>query len=122
MANQYAEPLNPDVYINDPAFTSLFQPSIHKGSKITDHAAVQCQLELYGLDRVGVKIGNMNAHAGNFTALCAPNCLPDRLAIVAYAMEYAFCRGGMFSSLLHYFHHSNIEIDDLDDAPGEYSV
>ncbi|CAG8947289.1 unnamed protein product [Penicillium salamii] len=95
----------PDVYINDPAFTSLFQPSIHKGSKIADHAAVQCQLELYGLDRVGVKIGNMNAHAGNFTALCAPNCLPDRLAIVAYAMEYAFCRG-----------------DDSDDAPGEYSA
>ncbi|CAG7959530.1 unnamed protein product [Penicillium salamii] len=105
MASQYAEPLNRDVYINDPAFTSLFQPSIHKGSKITDHAAVQCQLELYGLDRVGLKIGNMNAHAGNFTALCAPNCLPDRLAIVAYAMEYVFCRG-----------------DGSDDAPGEYSA
>ncbi|CAG8376199.1 unnamed protein product [Penicillium salamii] len=80
-------------------------PSIYKGSKIADHAAVQYQLELYGSDRVGLKIGNMNAHAGNFTALCAPNCLPDRLAIVAYAMEYAFCHG-----------------DDSDDAPGEYSA
>ncbi|KAJ5876238.1 uncharacterized protein N7529_001822 [Penicillium soppii] len=85
----HSEPLHPEIYIGDPEFTSLFLPSV-----ISDHASVQCQLDLYGSDSVGSKFGCINAHAGNFTSLCAPNCLPERLALICYTIDYGFIHDG----------------------------
>lgn len=94
MSQQYAEPLRPDIYACE-EYTSLFSPRIHRRTSIADHASVQCHLDLYGEEGVGSKFGNLNAHAGNFVSLCAPNCLPERLALVAYTIEYAFLHDGM---------------------------
>ncbi|CAI7590152.1 unnamed protein product [Penicillium glandicola] len=90
MADQYAESIDPEIYANDQAYSSLFTPYIHKQTVIADHVSVQCHIDLNGIDAVGSKLGNVNAHAGNFTSLCAPNCLPERFALVAYTVEYAF--------------------------------
>ncbi|KAJ5766240.1 uncharacterized protein N7511_003856 [Penicillium nucicola] len=90
MVKQYAVPLDPEIYAADPGYTSLFDPYIHKQTEIADHASVQLHIDLNGVDGVGSKFGNLNAHAGNFTSLCAPNCLPERFALVAYTVEYAF--------------------------------
>ncbi|KAJ6032730.1 hypothetical protein N7540_003462 [Penicillium herquei] len=86
----YSEPIRSEIYVDDPEFTSLFVPRIHKYAVVTDHVSVQCQLDMYGTEGVGLFPGCLNAHAGNFTSLCAPNCLPERLAIIGYAIEYAF--------------------------------
>ncbi|KAJ5193267.1 hypothetical protein N7449_009409 [Penicillium cf. viridicatum] len=90
VADEYAEAIDPEIYANNPAYSSLFNPYIHKQTIIADHASVQCHIDLNGIDAVGSKFGNLNAHAGNFTSLCAPNCLPERFALVAYTVEYAF--------------------------------
>ncbi|KAJ5801567.1 uncharacterized protein N7518_003635, partial [Penicillium psychrosexuale] len=90
IADVYAESIDPEIYANNPAYSSLFTPYIHKQTIIADHVSVQCHIDLNGIDAVGSKFGNLNAHAGNFTSLCAPNCLPERLALVAYTVEYAF--------------------------------
>ncbi|KAJ5306782.1 hypothetical protein N7508_005797 [Penicillium antarcticum] len=90
MLKKYAVPLDPEIYAADPGYTSLFDPYIHKQTEVADHASVQLHIDLHGVDGVGSKFGNLNAHAGNFTSLCAPNCLPERFALVAYTVEYAF--------------------------------
>lgn len=96
MDTQYSEPLRPEVYTDNPEFTSRFRPRIHKKADIADHAAVQCHLDLYGDGRFGSTFGNLNAHAGSWTSLCAPNCLPERLALISYTFEYAFIHDGMY--------------------------
>lgn len=95
MASKYAEPIDPQIYDNNPAYASLFRPYIHKQTEVADHVSVQCHIDVYGIDGVGLKFGNLNAHSGNFTSLCAPNCIPERLALTAYTMEYAFLHDGM---------------------------
>ena len=94
IADVYAESIDPEIYANNPAYSSLFTPYIHKQTIIADHVSVQCHIDLNGIDAVGSKFGNLNAHAGNFTSLCALNCLPERLALVAYTVEYAFLHDG----------------------------
>ncbi|KAJ5472245.1 hypothetical protein N7530_006246 [Penicillium desertorum] len=90
ITDEYAVGIDPEIYANNPAYSSLFNPYIHKQTIIADHVSVQCHIDLNGIDAVGSKFGNLNAHAGNFTSLCAPNCLPERFALVAYTVEYAF--------------------------------
>lgn len=90
MPERYAVPVASDAYKKNPTYTSVFSPLIHKKTVIADHATVQCQLDLYGEEGVGRQFGNVEANAGNFVSLCAPNTLPERLAIVAYTIEYAF--------------------------------
>ncbi|KAG0154509.1 hypothetical protein PDIDSM_04030 [Penicillium digitatum] len=98
ISDDYAENLDPEIYANNPAYSSLFNPYIHKQTIIADHVSVQCHIDLNGIDAVGSKFGNLNAHAGNFTSLCAPNCLPERLALVAYTVEYAFLHDGTYET------------------------
>ncbi|RJE25610.1 geranyl-geranyl pyrophosphate [Aspergillus sclerotialis] len=105
MDTQYAEPVRPEVYKDNPEFTSIFRPRIHQKAEIADHASVQCHLDLYGEECVGSKFGSVNYHAGNFTSLCAPNCLVERLALVSYTIEYAF-----------------IHDDETDNAFDEHSI
>ncbi|KOS48568.1 hypothetical protein ACN38_g463 [Penicillium nordicum] len=90
IADEYAEAIDPEIYANNPAYSSLFNPYIHKQTIIADHVSAQCHIDLNGIDSVGSRFGNVNAHAGNFTSLCAPNCLPERFALIAYTVEYAF--------------------------------
>jgi hypothetical protein len=90
----YAEPLCSDIYDNCLEYTSIFRPRIHKHAFLADHGSVQCHLDLYGRQGVGSNFGGVNAHAGNFTALCAPNCLPERLALIAYTIEHGFVHDG----------------------------
>ncbi|OQE91319.1 hypothetical protein PENNAL_c0010G00185 [Penicillium nalgiovense] len=90
ITDEYAVGIDPEIYANNPAYSSLFDPYIHKQTIIADHVSVQCHIDLNGIDAVGSKFGNVNAHAGNFTSLCAPNCLPERFPLVAYTVEYAF--------------------------------
>ena len=104
ISDDYAENLDPEIYANNPAYSSLFNPYIHKQTIIADHVSVQCHIDLNGIDAVGSKFGNLNAHAGNFTSLCAPNCLPERLALVAYTVEYAFLHDGTCIHLYSVFH------------------
>lgn len=95
ITDEYAVGIDPEIYANNPAYSSLFDPYIHKQTIIADHVSVQCHIDLNGIDAVGSKFGNVNAHAGNFTSLCAPNCLPERFPLVAYTVEYAFLHDGM---------------------------
>jgi len=94
----YAEPIRPEIYVDDPEFTCLFIPHEHKHGEICDHVSVQCQLDIYGSEGVGSTLGSLNAHAGNFTSLCAPNCLPERLPLLSYIVEYAFIHDGKLAT------------------------
>jgi hypothetical protein len=98
MTGHYAVPVHLEVYIDNPEYTSVFRPRIHRKSLIADHASLQCQLDLYGDESVGRNFGSLNGHVGNFTSLCAPNCMPERLALVSYTIEYAFLHDGMYLS------------------------
>ncbi|EKV06494.1 hypothetical protein PDIG_76910 [Penicillium digitatum PHI26] len=63
ISDDYAENLDPEIYANNPAYSSLFNPYIHKQTIIADHVSVQCHIDLNGIDAVGSKFGNLNAHA-----------------------------------------------------------
>lgn len=91
----YAVPIRPEIYVDDPEFTCLFIPHENRHGDICDHASVQCQLDIFETeDAVGSSFGSLNAEAGNFTTLCAPNCLPERLPLLSYIIEYAFIHDG----------------------------
>jgi hypothetical protein len=94
MDYRYSVPLSSDKYAQNEDYFSVFKPRIHKQAVIADDASVDIQIEWYGQEGLGSKVGNMNNHAGNFTALSAPECLPERLYIVSYAIEYAFLHDG----------------------------
>ncbi|GKZ29620.1 hypothetical protein AbraIFM66950_005774 [Aspergillus brasiliensis] len=51
---------------------------------------IKCHVDLFGRAGVGKIIGGMNAYDGDFTALCAPEALPERIAFCSYFIEYAF--------------------------------
>jgi hypothetical protein len=42
------------------------------------------------MDKIGKVAGGMNAHTADFTALCAPEALPERIGLCSYFIEYAF--------------------------------
>jgi hypothetical protein len=66
---------------------------------------VQCQLDLFGEDGIGSVCGSMNPNSGNFITLCTPNCLIERLPILAYLLEYAFFHDGMIAFCLDKVQH-----------------
>jgi hypothetical protein len=49
---------------------------------------------------IGKVIGGMNAHTADFTALCAPEALPERIGLCSYFIEYAFVHDGECICLL----------------------
>lgn len=73
---------------------SRFQPRISKYDSVTHDACIECQVDLFGESDIGKVIGGMNAHAGDFTALCAPEALPERIGLCSYFIEYAFVHDG----------------------------
>ncbi|KAE8149070.1 polyprenyl synthetase [Aspergillus avenaceus] len=80
-------PLDPDTKSKT---LSCFQPRISKYVSVSHDAAIEAQADLFGENSIGKVIGGMNAHDGDFTALCAAEALPERIAICSYFIEYAF--------------------------------
>ena len=86
----------------DQDYFSLFTPRIHRNLAYADDGSWQCQVDFLdataaaraGADRNrknwSYAVGCINPRAGNFTALCACEALPERLALISYMVEYAF--------------------------------
>ena len=91
-------PLAAEMWKTIPLRKSRFEPRIHRDAIKADTASVQCQIDLFGIDSLGKRYGNINPKVGNCVAVCAPDSLPDRLVLLAYLCEFAFVSDGMFFS------------------------
>ncbi|KAJ4253874.1 geranylgeranyl pyrophosphate synthetase [Fusarium torreyae] len=79
-----------------------FAPRIHRDARLSDAGSWQCQVDFLksskaaraGADRnkdvSSYAVGCINPVVGNFTALCACEALPERLALTTYMVEYAY--------------------------------
>lgn len=91
----YSIPLAAEIWKTNPLYKSRFEPRIHRDAIKADIASVQCQRDLFGIDGLGKRYGNINPKVGNCVAVCAPDSLPDRLVLLAYLCEFAFVSDGM---------------------------
>lgn len=105
-------PVPPEAYEGDEFFCQ-FTPRIHRDSYLADSGCWQCQLDLLGsqgrahADAVrnrsnkSYAVGCINPTVGNFTALCASEAIPERLALISYIVEYAYVHddGKIFATL-----------------------
>ncbi|KAJ5323826.1 hypothetical protein N7476_002426 [Penicillium atrosanguineum] len=94
-------PVPPEKYEGEEYFCK-FTPRIHRDAHLADSGCWQCQLDLLGSQgdvhakavRSGSNksyaVGCINPTVGNFTALCASEAIPDRLALISYIVEYAY--------------------------------
>ena len=93
-------------------YFSMFQPRIHRESFLADEGSWQCQVDFLEAslaartdakrneDHKSYAVGCINPVAGNFTALCASECMPERLGLITYIVEYAFIHDdGMYTTL-----------------------
>ncbi|KAL4860634.1 hypothetical protein BDV12DRAFT_191585 [Aspergillus spectabilis] len=71
-------------------YISCFQPRVSKYVVVSKDACIECHIDLFGMDNIGKVAGGMNAHTADFTALCAPEALPERIGLCSYFIEYAF--------------------------------
>ncbi|KAL2824204.1 polyprenyl synthetase [Aspergillus cavernicola] len=71
-------------------YLSRFQPRVSKYISTSHDACIECHIDLFGKSEIGKVIGGMNAHMGDFAALCAPEALPERIGLCSYFIEYAF--------------------------------
>lgn len=96
--------LDVKVYENEDYFCK-FTPRIHRDAYLADAGSLQCQIDFLGSSKVpkvattvdqekgyvaNSAIGSINPTAGNFTALCLCEALPDRLPLTSYMIEYAY--------------------------------
>ena len=106
----YSVPLESAKYREDEYFCQ-FDPRIHRDAHLADAGSLQCQIDFLGSSeaaRAAAKkneernhksyaVGCINPIVGNFTALCACEAIPDRLALTTYMVEYAYIHDdGMF--------------------------
>lgn len=96
---KHSVPLPRDKYEGDEYFCN-FTPRIHRDAYLADAGSWQCQVDF--LDASGAAdaqrnqahksyaVGCINPVVGNFTALCACESIPDRLALTTYMVEYAY--------------------------------
>jgi hypothetical protein len=75
-------------------YISRFQPRVSKHVAVSQDACIECHIDLFGMDKIGKVAGGMNAHTADFTALCAPEALPERIGLCSYFIEYAFVHDG----------------------------
>lgn len=100
---KYSIALDRKVYEDD--YFCKFTPRIHRDAYLADAGSLQCQIDFLGSSKVTKvattrdqgkvyavtsAIGSINPTAGNFTALCLCEALPDRLALTSYMIEYAY--------------------------------
>lgn len=79
-----------------------FKPRIHRDAHLADAGSWQCQVDFLGSsanaradsarnkDHTSYAVGCINPVVGNFTALCACEAIPSRLALTTYMVEYAY--------------------------------
>lgn len=83
-------------------YFSRFKPRIHRDAQLADAGSWQCQVDFLESSNAAradaarnattksYAVGCINPTVGNFTALCACEALPDRLALTTYMVEYAY--------------------------------
>ena len=83
-------------------YFSKFTPRIHRDSALADEGSWQCQVDFLEAsvaaradakrneDHKSYAVGCINPRVGNFTALCACECMPERLGLITYIVEYAY--------------------------------
>ena len=96
---QYSVPLPEHLYKGDEYFCK-FAPRIHRDAYLADQGSWQCQLDFLSASgpadgernkaHKSYAVGCINPMVGNFTALCACEALPERLALTTYMVEYAY--------------------------------
>lgn len=107
LSYRHSEPAPIDI-ATERKLLSRFQPRISKYDSVSHDACIECQVDLFGESCIGKVIGGMNAHAGDFTALCAPEALPERIGLCSYFIEYAFVHDGsshVFGCLVFHLAH-----------------
>ncbi|KAE8389478.1 isoprenoid synthase domain-containing protein [Aspergillus alliaceus] len=86
--------IDTDAALMDPEtesrYISRFQPRVSKYVAISNEACIECHIDLFGTGSIGKVVGGMNAHTADFTALCGPEALPERIGVCSYFIEYAF--------------------------------
>jgi hypothetical protein len=83
------------IYENESEFFCQFAPRIHKQDSLANDACTQCQIDLSTFHDIGTLRGCMNLATGNWVSLALPECLPERLPLIAYSYEMAFVLDGM---------------------------
>ncbi|KAI9727247.1 MAG: hypothetical protein M1828_006866 [Chrysothrix sp. TS-e1954] len=96
---QRSVPLPEHLYRGDEYFCK-FDARIHKDAYLADQGSWQCQLDFLNASgpadserneaHKSYAVGCINPMVGNFTALCACEALPERLALTTYMVEYAY--------------------------------
>lgn len=98
---RYSVPLNPESYVGDEYFCR-FKPRVHRDVGLADAGSWQCQVDFLGSSaaaradssrnksNVSYAVGCIDPVVGNFTALCACEAIPGRLALTTYIVEYAY--------------------------------
>lgn len=101
ITRQYSIPLHPAAYASDEYFCR-FKPRIHRDVHLADAGSWQCQVDFLGSsgaaradsarnkNNTSYAVGCINPMVGNFTALCACEAIPERLALTTYSVEYAY--------------------------------
>lgn len=95
----YSVPVPTSSYDQEEYFCR-FTPRVHRDAHLADQGSWQCQVDFLsatGLDDAernknhkAYAVGCINPTVGNFTALCAAEALPERLALTTYMVEYAY--------------------------------
>jgi hypothetical protein len=90
---QYSSPVKPYLYYFKSYFTT-FLPRIHQDAQL----ATEGSQDLYKdwVKNVGStdSIGCLNKFSGHLAALLAPECLPERLKLLGYMLEFGFLHDG----------------------------
>lgn len=96
---KYSVPLPRDAYGREEYFCR-YQPRIHAKAHLADKGSWQCQVDFLNASGLAdaqrnkahrsYAVGCINPVVGNFTALCASEALPERLALTTYMVEYAY--------------------------------
>lgn len=93
-----------------------FTPRIHRNANLADQGSWQCQVDFLNAsgptdsernkDHKSYAVGCINPLVGNFTALCASEALPERLALTTYMVEYAYIHDdGNYQQIMTYNMH-----------------
>lgn len=79
-----------------------FTPRIHRDAHLANAGSWQCHVDFLGASataradsarnksHTSNAVGYINPVVGNFTALCACEAIPSRLALTTYMVEYAY--------------------------------
>ena len=96
---KHSVPLSPRLYEQEQYFCR-FTPRIHRDAHLADQGSWQCQVDFLNASgpadsernkaHKSFAVGCINPVVGNFTALCASEALPERLALTTYMVEYAY--------------------------------